>query len=248
MGRRRQKSKQTTRYHVFIYKVLKKVHPDIAIINRAMSIMDSFVRDIAYRVLQEVTTLLEHTGKNTISSREIQTAVRLILPGDLARHAVSEGTKAVTKFQSTLRSDGGSSYSPAKQWQLFSSSWVKKLPLLSYLALNFLASFLFVLQFPVSRVRSWLQACSSARIGKGAPVYLAAVLEYVCAEVLELAGNAARDNNRVSIIPRHIMLAIRNDEDLNKLCRYVIIPDAGVPPEIHAALLPCGGAFDTDEH
>ncbi|KAL6063426.1 Histone H2B type 1-A [Balamuthia mandrillaris] len=188
-----------------------------------MSIMDSLVRDMADRVLQEVTTLLEHTGKNTISSREIQTAVRLILPGDLALHAVTEGTKAVTKFKSTLRSDGGSSYCPDDSNYSFRSG----------------------LQFSVDQVRSWLQSCSRARIGKGAPVYLAAVLEYVCAEVLELAGRAARDNNSVRIIPRHIMLAIGNNEDLNKLCSYVNLPGAGVLPENHAALLPVVAAHST---
>merc|ERR1711879_910797 len=72
----------------------------------------------------------------------------------------------------------------------------------------------------------------------GAPVYVAAVLEYLCAELLELAGNAARDNKKQRIIPRHIQLAVRNDEELNKLMSGVTIAAGGVLPNIHAVLLP----------
>ncbi|KAM6945335.1 H2A histone family member 1a like [Aplochiton taeniatus] len=95
------------------------------------------------------------------------------------------------------------------------------------------------LQFPVGRVARLLKKGNyAARIGSGAAVYLAALLEYLCAEVLELAGNAAKDNRKQRIAPRHIQLAVRNDEELNVLLGGVIISEGGVLPNIQAALLP----------
>eukprot|EP00249_Psilotum_nudum_P004424 c17948_g2_i1 orf=152-556(+) len=95
------------------------------------------------------------------------------------------------------------------------------------------------LQFPVSRLARYLKKGRYAqRIGSGAPVYLAAVLEYLAAEVLELAGNAARDNKKTRIIPRHIQLAVRNDDELGKLLSGVTIAYGGVLPNIHQVLLP----------
>ena len=95
------------------------------------------------------------------------------------------------------------------------------------------------LQFPVGRIHRLLRKGNYAeRVGAGAPVYLAAVLEYVSAEILELAGNAARDNKKTRIIPRHLQLAVRNDEELNKLLAGVTIAQGGVLPNIQAVLLP----------
>ncbi|KAL8129759.1 hypothetical protein V2J09_018914 [Rumex salicifolius] len=95
------------------------------------------------------------------------------------------------------------------------------------------------LQFPVGRIGRYLkQGRYSRRVGTGAPIYLAAVLEYLAAEVLELAGNAARDNKKNRIIPRHLLLAVRNDEELGKLLHGVTIAHGGVLPNINPILLP----------
>ena len=92
--------KRVESYSSYIYRVLKQVHPDTGISNRAMSIMNSFVNDTFERIATEAGRLARYNKRHTLSSREIQTAVRLILPGELAKHAVSEGTKAVTKYSS----------------------------------------------------------------------------------------------------------------------------------------------------
>uniref|UniRef100_A0A453IDB0 Histone H2A n=1 Tax=Aegilops tauschii subsp. strangulata TaxID=200361 RepID=A0A453IDB0_AEGTS len=95
------------------------------------------------------------------------------------------------------------------------------------------------LQFPVGRIGRYLKKGRYApRVGTGAPVYLAAVLEYLAAELLELAGNAAKDNKKSRIIPRHLLLAVRNDEELGKLLAGVTIAHGGVIPKINPVLLP----------
>ena len=92
--------KRTESYSIYIYKVLKQVHPDTGISKKSMSIMNSFIGDVFERIAGEAGKLTKYAGRSTLSSREVQTAVRLVLPGELAKHAVSEGTKAVTKFTS----------------------------------------------------------------------------------------------------------------------------------------------------
>ena len=100
-GKKKKKAhKSVETYKIYIYKVLKQVHPDTGISSKAMSIMNSFINDIFEKIASEAAKLARYSKKPTVTSREIQTAVRLVLPGELAKHAVSEGTKAVTKFTS----------------------------------------------------------------------------------------------------------------------------------------------------
>ncbi|KFK34613.1 hypothetical protein AALP_AA5G168600 [Arabis alpina] len=100
--KKKKKSKKSVEtYKIYIFKVLKQVHPDVGISSKAMGIMNSFINDIFEKLAGESSKLARYNKKPTITSREIQTAVRLVLPGELAKHAVSEGTKAVTKFTSS---------------------------------------------------------------------------------------------------------------------------------------------------
>lgn len=98
--KKKKKARKET-YSSYLYKVLKQVHPDTGISNKAMAVLNSFVNDLFEKIATEASKLASYTKKSTISSREIQTAVRLILPGELAKHAISEGTKSVTKFSAS---------------------------------------------------------------------------------------------------------------------------------------------------
>ncbi|XP_015317173.2 histone H2B type 1-H-like [Bos indicus] len=95
------KSSRKESYSVYVYKVLKQVHPDTSISSKAMGIMNSFVNDIFECITGEASCLAHYNKHSTITSREIQTAMLLLLPGELAKHAVPEGTKAVTKYTSS---------------------------------------------------------------------------------------------------------------------------------------------------
>ncbi|TRZ10707.1 hypothetical protein HGM15179_016405 [Zosterops borbonicus] len=97
-GDKKRKKSRKESYSIYVYKVLKQVHPDTGISSKAMGIMNSFVNDIFERIAGEASRLAHYNKRSTITSREIQTAVRLLLPGELAKHAVSEGTKAVTNL------------------------------------------------------------------------------------------------------------------------------------------------------
>ena len=99
-GRKKASKNRAETYSVYIYRVLKQVHPETGISKRSMSIMNSFINDLFEKISGEASKLVRYNKKQTLSSREIQTAVRLLLPGELAKHAVSEGTKAVTKYTS----------------------------------------------------------------------------------------------------------------------------------------------------
>ncbi|KAI3842880.1 hypothetical protein MKX03_008670 [Papaver bracteatum] len=99
--KKNKEKKSIETYKIYIFKVLKQVHPDIGISSKAMGIMNSFINDIFEKLAQEASRLARYNKKPTITSREIQTVVRLTLPGELAKHVVSEGTKVFTKLTSS---------------------------------------------------------------------------------------------------------------------------------------------------
>lgn len=213
------KKRDSTKFNIYIEKVLKEIHSDKGISGEAMVEMNNMIVFFIDKIMRAVNKLTEQSEKQTISSKEIQTAVRLCLPGELAKHAVSEGTKAIVKFN-TKKSN-----QPRKK-EGVKSQGVSR-------------SVLAGLQFPVARVESaYMRVLSrSKRVGAGAPIYLTAVLEYLAAEILELAGNAATSDKKIRIKPRHITLAVLNDEELKELLRGSVL-GGGVIPNIHSALLP----------
>ena len=213
MSSRKRTKRKVYTFKSHIYKVLKQLHPDTGLTTDAKEQMNHFVEHFADKIADEAAFLAKKDGKKTISSREVQTAVRLVLPGELAKHAVSEGTKAVNHYNKGWHSKKGKKVSKSVRAGL---------------------------QFPVSRFKTILQkhAPRGFRIAEVAPVYLAAVMEYLTAEMLELGGNAARDNGKSNINPRHLQLASTNDEELSKMLRKHNIVGGGVLPNIHAVLLP----------
>nr|XP_020480168.1 histone H2A, sperm-like [Monopterus albus] len=104
------------------------------------------------------------------------------------------------------------------------------------------------LTFPVGRIHRLLRKGNYAeRVGTGAAVFLSAILEYLCAEILELAGNACHDNKKQRIVPRYILLAVKNDEEFDKLLSEVTISEGGVIPNIQASLLPKKSKIPKDD-
>ncbi|VDO68190.1 unnamed protein product [Heligmosomoides polygyrus] len=100
-GNKKGRHRRKENYSVYIYRVLKHVHPDTGMSTKAMSIMNSLVNDVFEHIADEASRLAHYNKRSTISSREIQTVARLILPGELAKHATSEGTKAVSRYISS---------------------------------------------------------------------------------------------------------------------------------------------------
>ena len=94
--------KRVETFSIYIYRVLKQVHPETGISKRSMAIMNSFINDIFEKIASEAAKLVRYNKKHTLSSKEVQSAVKLILPGELAKHALAEGTKAVTKYSSSM--------------------------------------------------------------------------------------------------------------------------------------------------
>jgi len=194
---------------------LKQVQPDTGISTKAMAVMNDILGNVYRGLLATSRELIDALDRVLITSREIQTSVRLNFPGELAKHAVSEGTKAVMKFNSGPASAAGGLERRGRSSKSSRAG----------------------LHFPVGAIqRAMRQILPGYRFGAGAPVYLTAVLEYICAEVLELSGNASKDLRVRRVTPRHLRLAISGDEELDILIPGVVA-GGGVIPHIHKSLV-----------
>ena len=204
----------------YIYAILKQVHPDTGMSSLGMGALNSFVNAAGKKIADVAINLMRDNGRSVLSARDIQTSIRMMLPGELAKHAVSEGTKAVTKYNiTTVYYESGGPKTGER------SSPIQKAARAG-------------LELSPPKVKKLI---NHNRIGVIAYIYLTAVLEYLVAEILELSGNAARDNKKVRITVRHILLAVHNDEELTNLFEKNMklqLVQGGVIPNIHSSLLP----------
>lgn len=212
-----------TRYS---HRVMKMLHPDTGITAKAASQINALIFYIGKDIAARASKLILQSGKATVTARAIQNAIRTLIPGELAKHATSEGLKAVTKYNLSIKdraekSEGGTKITKSSRAGL---------------------------QFPPDRVKRFFKGGTqeqkflgrtSLKTSDPAMVYLAAVLEYLVAEIMELSGRVARDNKLQRITNRHIFLTTANDEELSKLLKNTKIRmgSSGVLPNIHPILL-----------
>jgi histone H3/H4 len=188
-------------FGIYIRKVCKQVHPKLKLSSDAVSQLTFIINVLARNISLQAGSVVRLQKKATIGSREVEQATKAVLPSEISKHAVAEGTKAVTKA-SSLKIQKSSN-----------------------------------LVFRVSRCRKFLKECSSQRVSPMAGVYLAAVLEYISAEILELAGYEVQERKKSVIKARDLSQGIKNDEELNSLigegCLNLQVAGGGVVPNIH---------------
>jgi len=179
--------------HSYIRKVLTQVHPDTGITHKASELVNKLNEVILSRIINATNEVLLVSGKKTLTPHDVQTAIQMIFVGELAKHAVSELTKAVTKLQMASDTSGPKALKSG-------------------------------LTFPPTRIENYARASSIVRrFNNEAGVSLATSLEYLTAEILELAGDRAREEKKVRITIKHIRDTIEDDKELQKLFHNVSI-------------------------
>jgi len=205
MSKNSRKKEMIINHKIYIRKLLKQIHPDLSITEDTLSQINFFIYLLGLHIAREAEFLInkDYMSKNIkgdnnkkISSRTIQASVRLSMPGELAKHSISEGVKALTK-------------STSSRYRTSKSTKIRKEKHAGLL-------------FPISRSKNLIKSIHNGQVGEGAPVYLAAVLEYITAELIELSGNTAMmGDHRRKITAQDLMDAIKNDEELYKLTKIV---------------------------
>lgn len=188
-----------------IHRVLKQVHPEHRITLEATNELNLLLHKIGQKLTYDADLLVTNSHRRTIAAEDIQSSVLLNIPGELAKHAVQEGKRALTKYMTS---------GPGTQEERISRRSRSGL------------------KFDVARGESIIRhEQRSDRTSAKAMIFLTAVLEYLCTEILELAGSAATDVKRQTVSTRHITLAILNDSELYKLIQdHNILLSGGVLP------------------
>ncbi len=214
---------EETRFDTFTYRVLKEVHPSAGMTGESLAATNHIVKYLIKELVTKWNRLMLTTDLKTIKDREIQAAVPFVLKGELAKHAIAQGVKAVAKYEATP-------VEPAVKG-------AKKHPVSRGSRAGLL--------FPVTRIGKIMSETSThSRKSDTAAVFLTAVVEYVVAEILELAGNMARDNNRTRIIPRYLSLPIQADPELRESFKNLIMSGGVARRHVEEAdvkVAPAGG-------
>lgn len=194
----------------YIKKTQIQVHPDMKLSAQFTSNMKCFLNTLALKIINTANIV---NDKKTVTSRDIQTAVRLVVVGELAKHAVREAVKSITKYNST-------------------NPGTKEKPITAASRAG--------LVFSPSLFEKMIRNNTTKHVGEASPIYLAAVIEYMCAELIELAGNSCRDSRKIIMMPRDLMLVIAGDIEIQELSNDInfVVIGGGVVPNIHSSFLP----------
>ena len=214
-GRGHRKGKPT--FSTYIFNTQKDIKGQFGFSKKAMAVMNSVVTDVFDRLMIEASNLAKYAKKKTVGANEIEHATKMIFSGDLSKHSVEAGKEAVKKFEREVSKDG------AKKGGKHVSKSSKA-----------------GLIFPVGRIaRHMKNARVASRIGAGAPVFVAAVLQQITGELLEAANKQTLDTlHKKRITPRSVNLGIIGDEELEHVFSKVTIAAGGVKPDnIHKSLL-----------
>lgn len=178
-------------FGIYTKRVLEQVKPDHSIKGETVETIDRITRILVEKVMNSVNKILRNDPeRKTVSARDIQAGVRLAFPGEIAKHAVSEANKAVTRFNASTETGGKAGRAG--------------------------------LVFPPSRIEKLIRLYSvQTRVSASAPVYLAGAIEYIIAEILEMAGNVTTEKKRQRIKLSDVSTAINGDEELSKLFRDI---------------------------
>tara|TARA_Y100000389_G_C17471304_1_gene531419 strand:- start:15751 stop:16992 length:1242 start_codon:yes stop_codon:yes gene_type:complete len=210
--------KRNTTFNLSIKQILKNVHPDLSIKTISVEILNDILMRLSENIIEVATKMSELGKTKTITVREIMTSVRLLVPGELGNNAIIRWKryKNIEKYRKAIINKKNNKKTPKEKYA--------------------------GIEFNVSTCKTIIQnnIKKDNLIGNDAPVYLATVLEYLVAEILDLSGNSTRDNNRIKITPNDIMIAIKNDEELNILFDGSIL-GSGVESNINIKLLPKEG-------